>query len=93
MIRKDQEDIGKGTGKGHNIACLCSHTEKAEVYSNPFTTSALKGGGWSAHHGHFTWGAKSTAHHTGSWVGSEARLDRQRTSCLYRVSIPRLSSP
>ena len=56
MIRRDQEERVRSIGKGHNRARLCSHTGKAEVYSKPFTISALKGCGWSAHHDHFTWG-------------------------------------
>jgi len=30
-------------------------------------------------------GGKPSAHHTGGWVGFEAGLARQRTSCLHRV--------
>jgi len=45
MIRRDQEERVKGIGIGHNIAHLCSHRGKADIYSNPFTISALKGGG------------------------------------------------
>jgi hypothetical protein len=44
------------------MTCLCRHSEEAGYSSNPFASSALEGGVWSASRpGHFT-------QCTGRWV-------------------------
>jgi hypothetical protein len=64
------------------MTCLCRHGEEAGYSSNPFASSALEGGGWSASRpGHFT-------HCTGRWVVLGAGMEGKKNLPLTGVPSP-----